>query len=118
LPSGADLAGQISEDVIRAASAEEIQSLLALGKECLQSPKPLVLGAGLYLFLNVSLRFDSSKFIESYVDDLALLLEGQDRGGRKMAIFILGNTNPSPPPSALAHEDPEVSQRSRQVLFP
>jgi hypothetical protein len=111
LPSGEDLVGPVGENIIRTASADEIQSLLPLGQKCPHSPRLTARGAGLILFLGVSLRLDSAKLLEGYVDDLAALLDDPDQGVRGGAIYILGATNPAPSPKALAHLEAHLNDQ-------
>ena len=98
-------------NIIRTASADEIQSLLPLGQKCPHSPRLTARGAGLILFLGVSLRLDSAKLLEGYVDDLAALLDDPDQGVRGGAIYILGATNPAPSPKALAHLEAHLNDQ-------
>jgi hypothetical protein len=102
LPSIEVVRAQLSEQAIRAASPEDVKSLLPLGQKSLRSALPFVRAVGMQLFLVVSLRLDSTALLDGYIDDLAPLLDDPDQGVRKLGMFVLGGTNPSPSPKALA----------------
>src|ERR1700753_26049 len=103
IPTGGDLAAQIPDEVVQAASEEEIQLLLPLGRKCLHSPMRSVQAAGLTLFASVALRVDSSRFIKDYIEDCALLLDSSDQGIKRGTIFVLQSGYPTSSPGALKH---------------
>jgi hypothetical protein len=87
LPNGEDLVGPAVENIIRTASADEIQSLLPLGQKCLLSPKLLVRGAGLTLFLGVSLRLDRSVRPSDGIGSCGTAALPEDRCNRNVGVL-------------------------------
>ena len=100
-------------DAVRAATADDIRALLPLAEDLLHSPKIKVRGAALLLMLSVSMRpADSSKLLEPYIDDVALVLDDSDQGARNCAIGILGGTHPAPSPKALAYLEAHLNDKA------
>jgi len=118
-----DVDGAVSDDAIQGASEDEIRSLLPLGQKCLHSPKVLVRGAGLYLFLGIIVsRLDGPKLIEPYTTELAALLDDPDQGARRGASAILGlATNLSPQVLVLIdahlHNSSNDAETARQLAI-
>src|SRR5580693_8293816 len=53
---GDQISGLLTVDVILSSPAEQIESLLPLGQQCLRSQRAAIQGLGLYLFVAVSSR--------------------------------------------------------------
>ncbi len=100
IPSVKELRSQGMEDSIKALTSAEIQALLPLAKQCWQSPRKGVRTEGLSLMLGISLRPDSTKLLEPYLDDLATLLTSPEESVRKPVVYLLGATNPTASPKA------------------
>jgi hypothetical protein len=105
LPVQEELFSSVNEVTIVALSADEVNAVLPLGRQCLQSPSAEVRQDGLVLFMAVSLRGDSQKLLEPYIDDLGSLLNGPagSISQRHGALYILGNTKPHLSAKALGH---------------
>jgi hypothetical protein len=93
----------VEDDGIKALSAQDAETLLPLAQKCWQSPRAGVVRAGFGLLIMVSLRPDSSKLLDPYVDDLAKLLTAPEQGVRGSTVYILGATLPKASPRALAY---------------
>ena len=105
LPSDQELFTSVSEITVAKLSPAEVNAALLLGRQCLQSSNAEVRQDGLVLFIAVSLRTDSQKLLEPFIDDLGAILSGpagaiSERHG---ALLILGNTKPHLSPRAVAH---------------
>ena len=98
LPIPPDLLSRMETD-IGAATADQVRSLLPLGKKCLRSSNLAIRGSGVLLFTVVGLRLDGSTFLGPYVDDFAALIDESDVGLKNGAIHLLGRSNS---PKALA----------------
>lgn len=105
LPSTEELFSSVSEVTVAALSPAEVNAVLPLGRQCLQSSNAAVRQDGLVLFMAVSLRPDSQKLLEPFIDDLGSILSGPSGAisERHGALYILGNTRPHLSPKALAH---------------
>ena len=103
LPSAKQLHSPDIEDGIKTLPPAEVEVLLPLAKQCWQSPRKHVREAGFSLLFVVSLRLDSTKLLEPYLDDLGGLLTSSDGGDRSAVIYVLGATNPAPTQKALAY---------------
>jgi HEAT repeats len=100
-------------DAVRDAPADDIRALLPLALDLLHSPRIKVRSAGLLLMVSVGMRpWDSSKLLEPYIDDVALVLNDSDQGMRKGAISILGGAHPAPSPKALAYLEAHLNDKA------
>ena len=75
-------------------SADETSSILPLARRCLNFPDLEVRRAGMLMLLSVSLRPDSHKLLEPYIDDLGAVVKGGNSPLRAGALNILGSTHP------------------------
>jgi hypothetical protein len=105
LPAPDELFTTVNENTVGGLSVQEINALLPLARQCLQSSQPEVRQDGLILLLAVGTRPDSAKLLEPYIDDLGVLLSGPEGAIslRHGALYVLGSTKPNILPKALAY---------------
>lgn len=105
LPAPEEFFAKVNENTVAALSVPEVNALLPLARQCLQSSRPEVRQDGLILLLAVGTRSDSAKLLEPYIDDLGALLSGPEGAIslRHGALYVLGSTKPNILPKALAH---------------
>jgi hypothetical protein len=93
LPKSPDIPDMI-DGAVRNAPVTQVQSLLPLGVQCLQSAKFAVRAHGVLLFKMIALRPDSPMLIDPYIDVLTPLLTDPNVGIRYGAIYVLSRTKP------------------------
>ncbi len=105
LPAPEVFFAKVNENTVGALSVQEVNALLPLARQCLQSSRSEVRQDGLILLLAVGTRSDSAKLLEPYVDDLGVLLSGAEGAIslRHGALYVLGSTKPHTLPKALAY---------------
>lgn len=104
LPAQERLFSTINENTVGALSVAELNAILPLAKQCLQSSRPQVGAYGLVVFLSATMRPDSARLLLPYVDDLGTLLDGPENKAslRHAALYVLGSTKPNILPKAIA----------------
>jgi len=105
MPTTEQLFNTVNETTIGALSAAEVQAILPMARQCLQSSNAVVRQDGLVLLIAVVTRGDSAKLLEPYIDDLGALLSGPEGAIslRHGALYVLGSMKPTVPPKAIAH---------------
>ena len=89
------------DKLVQGATTEQMQSLLELGGECLQTPGLRAQILGLLLMSGVTLRFsDGPQLLAPYLDMLTPFLNRPEEEGKGLAAWILGRINS---PKALAY---------------
>ncbi len=83
-------------------TSSEVESLLPLAMQCLRSSRFQARSAGLSMFISITLRQDSSKMLEPYVETLGNLLDGPTGPYRRGVLVILTMTKPEISPKAIA----------------
>jgi hypothetical protein len=103
LPAHEELFAKVNENTVGALSVSEINDVLPLARQCLQSRRAEVRQDGLVLMMAVSTRADSTKLMDAYIDDLGALLSGPEGAIslRHGALYILGSTKPRPDTKAI-----------------
>jgi hypothetical protein len=89
------------EEGVKALTADEVNVLLPLAQRCWHSERATIREAGVALLVPISLRSDSTKLLEPYIDDLAPLLTVE--GTRKATVYLFGATQPTASPKALVY---------------
>jgi len=103
LPALEELFTKVNENTVGALSISEVNEVLPLARQCLQSPRAEVRQDGLVLMMAASTRADSTKLLDAYIDDLGALLSGPEGAIslRHGALYILGSTKPRPASKAI-----------------
>src|SRR5262249_20268991 len=83
LPSMDKLVPGDTEQKIGKLSQDEVAGLMPLLRRCWYSPRVTVRGLGFSLAVSVTLRPDSTKIFEPFVDDLGKLLGDPDLATRR-----------------------------------
>src|SRR5581483_1515151 len=93
MPTTEQLFNTVNETTIGALSAAEVQAILPMARQCLQSSNAVVRQDGLVLLIAVVTRGDSAKLLEPYIDDLGALLSGPEGAIslRHGALYVLGS---------------------------
>ncbi len=105
LPAEHEFFSKVNENTVGALSVAEINAVLPLARQCIQSSRPEVGQYGLVLFLAITTRADSSTLLSPYIDDLGALLNGPEGAIslRHGALYVLGSTKPDVSPKAIAY---------------
>ena len=89
LPTPDEVLSQLDQESMDVLSTEDVNSLLALAKRCLRSAQLEVRRDGMLLILAVAGRPDSSKLLDSCLEDLEPLLSDPASPLRQGAIAVL-----------------------------
>ncbi len=105
MPTTEQLFTTVNETTVGALPVAEVQAILPLARQCLQSSNAVVRQDGVVLLIAVVTRADSAKLLEPYIDDLGALLSGPEGAIslRHGALYVLGSMKPTLPPKAVAH---------------
>jgi hypothetical protein len=95
-----DVNSQIEEST-QTLTASEMESILPLAVQCLRSSRLQAQSAGLSMLISLTLRQDSSKLIEPYVETLGNLLNEPSGPFRRGIIAILTLTKPGISPKTM-----------------
>jgi hypothetical protein len=96
VPKDDEIFSKVNEITVGALSEAEIDAILPLAWQCIQSPDPEIRQNGLAFFISVVIRPDSSKLLEPYVDDLGKLLNGAESvSPRHTILYVLGSLKPN-----------------------